>query len=387
MSIWIHDIATMNPGVAYTQAYASEKMQSWIEDERLKRMVRMLYQKSGIDQRYSVIRQFDEGTPGDFFPLGADGRRRELSTAERNEIYTREAGPLAVELAKKALAENKTFNAADITHVITISCTGFYNPGPDYQIIRELGLPAATQRYHLGFMGCYAAFPGLKMAKQFCQADPDAVVLVMCLELCSIHLQLNERDDSMLANSLFADGAAVAIVSAREPANDRSAYRMGDFHSTLIPSGEADMAWTVGDLGFDIALSSYVPKIIGANIQEAVKAVLKAGHFTLEDIGTWAVHPGGKAIVENVVKSLGLDAAQVAASHQVLRQYGNMSSATVLFVLKEILEKESGQKQEEVCAMAFGPGLTVEMGLLEARRVAQADSRPESDRPLLAVAG
>jgi predicted naringenin-chalcone synthase len=371
MSVWIQHIETMNPGVAYSQAYASRKMQEWTEDDRLKRMTRILYKKSGIDRRYSVITSFDQNLPGDFFPLGDDGRRRELSTAERNAIYTRETQRLSVDLARKTIAACPGIEVDDITHVITVSCTGFCNPGPDYHIVNDLGLSHATQRYNLGFMGCYAAFPGLRMARQFCEANPDSVVLVMCLELCSLHLQLNDREDSMLANSLFSDGAAAVIVSARDPEPTQSAYRFGEFHSSLVPSGKADMAWTIGDLGFDIALSSYVPKIIGANIRQAIRPLFDSCRLKLEDVGTWAIHPGGKAIVDKVTESLGLDDAQVAASLKVLREYGNMSSVTVLFVLREILCRDDAPRKEDICAMAFGPGLTVEMGMLEAQRYRQ----------------
>jgi len=374
MSVWIQHIETMNPGLAYSQDYASRKMQEWTADDRLKRMTRVLYQKSGIDRRYSVITSFDQNLPGDFFPLGADGRRRELSTAERNAIYTRESHRLAVDLGRQTVANCPNIETADITHVITVSCTGFCNPGPDYHIVNELGLSYATERYHLGFMGCYAAFPGLRMARQFCEANPEAVVLVMCLELCSLHLQLNDREDSLLANSLFADGAAAVIVSAREPDPQQSCYRFGAFHSSLIPSGKADMAWTIGDLGFDIALSSYVPKIIGTNIREAIKPVLASRRFDLGDVRTWAVHPGGKVIIDKVAESLDLQAEQVAASRKVLGEYGNMSSATVLFVLREILKASDAPAREDVCTMAFGPGLTVEMGLLEAQRAPRQDS-------------
>jgi len=377
MSVWIQHIETMNPGVAYPQDYASRKMQEWAVDDRLKRMTRVLYQKSGIDRRYSVITSFDQGLPGDFFPLGADGKRRELTTAERNAIYTRESHRLAVDLAHQTIANCSGITAADISHVVTVSCTGFCNPGPDYHIVHDLGLSYATQRYNLGFMGCYAAFPGLRMAKQFCEANPEAVVLVMCLELCSLHLQLNDREDSLLANSLFSDGAAAVIVSARPPQAGQACYRFGEFHSSLIPDGQADMAWTIGDLGFDIALSSYVPKIIGANIREALKPVLASQRLDVSNIATWAVHPGGKSIVDKVAESLGLEASQVAASRKVLGEYGNMSSATVLFVLREILAQAEAPLREDVCAMAFGPGLTVEMGLLEAQRPPRID-RAES---------
>lgn len=368
MAVWIQHLETMNPGIAYAQSYASSKMQEWAEDERIKRMTRVLYRKSGIDRRYSVITSFDQNLPGDFFPLGADGKRRELTTAERNAIFTREAHRLSVELARRTIDKCPGIDNTDITHVITISCTGFCNPGPDYHIVKDLSLSYATQRYNLGFMGCYAAFPGLRMAKQFCEAHPEAVVLVMCLELCSLHLQLNDREDSLLANSLFSDGAAAAIVSARNPLPDQSVYRLVDFHSALVPSGRADMAWTIGDLGFDIALSSYVPKIIGAHIREAVKPVLASCQFAHKDIKSWAVHPGGKAIVDKIARALGLDDTQVTASRKVLRDYGNMSSATILFVLREILNQDDGPQNENVCAMAFGPGLTVEMGLLALMR-------------------
>jgi predicted naringenin-chalcone synthase len=380
MSVWIQHIETMTPEMAYSQEYASSKMQEWTGDERQRRMVRSLHRKSGIDKRHSVITSFDQDLHGEFFPLGADGQRRELSTGERNKIYTRESQRLAVDLARQAIANCPDLETSQITHVVTVSCTGFCNPGPDYHIINELGLSHATQRYNLGFMGCYAAFPGLRMAQQFCVADPAAVVLVMCLELCTLHLQINGGEDSMLANSLFADGAAAAIVSARTPQVDQSCYQLGDFHSSLIPSGKDDMAWTIGDQGFDIALSSYVPKIIGANIRDAIRPVLASRQFGLEDITTWAVHPGGKAIVDKVAESLGLKDDQVAASRKVLRQYGNMSSATILFVLQEILREQDLPRYEDICAMAFGPGLTVEMGLLQAQRaysVNRAETKEE----------
>ena len=377
MSVWIQHIETLTPEMIYSQEYASSKMQEWTADERQRRMVRALYRKSGIDKRHSVITSFDQNLPGDFFPLGADGQRRELSTAERNRIYTRESQRLAVDLARQTIDNYAGLKPSGITHVVTASCTGFCNPGPDFHIINELGLSHATQRYNLGFMGCYAAFPALRMAKQFCEADPAAVVLVMCLELCTLHLQINGGEDSMLANSLFADGAAAAIVSARAPQENQSCFQLGNFHSSLIPSGKDDMAWSIGDLGFDIALSSYVPKIIGANIRDAVRPVLTSGELELEDISIWAVHPGGKAIVDKVAESLALNQDQVAASRNVLRKYGNMSSATILFVLQAILRQQDRPRHEEVCAMAFGPGLTVEMGLLQAQR-AHSPSRAET---------
>ncbi len=159
------------------------------------------------------------------------------------------------------------FSVADVTHIIFASCTGFTNPGPDYHIIRELGLNPGVERYTLGFMGCYAAFPALRMAGQFCEANPRAVVLVVCLELCSLHLQINDQPDSILANSLFADGAAAVVVSSRKPPPEIPAYRLQSFASALVTDGEADMAWDIGNEGFNIVLSSYVPEILGARVR------------------------------------------------------------------------------------------------------------------------
>jgi predicted naringenin-chalcone synthase len=387
MSAWIHHIETITPEHAYMQDYAATKMQEWIADEKQSRIIRVLYKKSGIDQRHSVIGNFDdEQRPEAFFRRDGRDRLQEPSTAARNAIYAREAQRLSVELAGRTISACPGIEAGDISHVITASCTGFSNPGSDYHIVNNLGLSATTQRYNLGFMGCYAAFPALNMARQFCVANPDAVVLVLCLELCTLHLQLNHREDSMLANSLFSDGAAAVIVSARQPQADRSAFRLGDFRSGLVPDGEADMAWTVGDLGFDIALSSYVPRIIGANIRQAIEPLLETGELPLDQVRSWAVHPGGKAILDKVAGSLGLNENQIAASRKVLRDYGNMSSATVLFVLREILNDCQAPERENICAMAFGPGLTVEMGLLEARRCCLSQRTGAVPETLSAVA-
>lgn len=373
MPIWMHRIETILPEFSFSQEAASERMQEWAPDERTRRIIRVLYRQSGIETRHSVVTNFNGNGEDGFFKRGPEGAWCGPGTAARNEMFARESRTLSVDLARKVLDNRPGIAPKDVTHVVTVSCTGFYNPGPDYFIVRDLGIPVSAQRYHLGFMGCYAAFPALRMARQFCEADPRAVVLVMCLELCSLHVQLRAEDDFVLANSLFADGAGAAIVSAREPAPGQSAYRFDDFHSTLVPSGEQDMAWRIGDHGFDIALSSYVPKIIGANIRDFIEPSLAGSGQALDDVETWAVHPGGKSIIDQVQKCLGLRPEQVRASRDVLRDCGNMSSATILFVLRDILMQPSGKAGEKVCAMAFGPGLTVEMALFDAVRAVSGE--------------
>jgi len=360
MNVYLHGIATATPETTYHQPELGKWMQELAGDDRQRRILKALYRSSGIATRHSVL----SGFGNDFFGRTVDGSLIEPGTGERNAIYIREARPLGTSAGEKLLASLPEFAPEQVTHVVTASCTGFFNPGLDYFLVRDLGLPAATERYHLGFMGCYAAFPALRMASQFCQANPQAVVLVLCLELCSLHIQLGDREDQLLANALFADGAGAALVSARPPAQGRPALRLDRFRSALVPDGESDMAWAVGNRGFDIALSSYVPKILGANIAALVDDLLPEAGRDRDDIASWAVHPGGKSILDQVEKALDLDPAQIAVPRQVLRDYGNMSSATILFVLKQLLDNPpagSGQ----ICSMAFGPGLTVELALLE----------------------
>jgi len=366
MTAWIHRIDTIVPDFSFGQDEASLKMQEWARDERERRLIRAVYRSSGIERRHAVVKNFDGDGADRFFAPGPDGTLRGPGTAARNDIFAAESRALSVALARKVVDRCPGIGPGDITHVVTVSCTGFYNPGPDYYIVRELGLSDGTQRYHLGFMGCYAAFPALRMAAQFCEADPSAVVLVMCLELCSLHAQLKGTEDAILANSLFSDGGGAAIVSGREPAPGLPAYGIGGFRSTLVPSGELDMTWRIGDRGFDIALSSYVPKIIGANIRGAVDPALARCGLSLATVDSWAIHPGGKSIIDQVQRSLGLRPEQVEASREILRDYGNMSSASIFFVLEKILERHPETGGGTVFAVAFGPGLTVETAHFQA---------------------
>lgn len=359
MSAYLHAIGTATPAHLYRQEEVSRWMQEVAGDEHQRRLLKALYRSSGIATRHTVIPEFGR----DFFRRDTHGALIEPGTGARNALYVEAARQLGREAGEALFAALPEHRAGEITQVITASCTGFCNPGLDYFLVRDLGLPTTVERYHLGFMGCYAAFPALRMAARFCQADPSATVLVLCLELCSLHLQLGARDDQLLANALFADGAAAALVSGRPPAAGRSALRLDQFASALIPAGEAAMAWSIGDRGFDISLSSYVPKLLGANIGGVVDALLTDAGRERAEIAAWAVHPGGKAILDQVERALALGPEQLHSSRQVLHDYGNMSSATSLFVLRQLLEAPSSAARR-ICSMAFGPGLTVELALL-----------------------
>jgi predicted naringenin-chalcone synthase len=286
---------------------------------------------------------------------------------------------MAVELAQRLLDGDSGFVRDQITHVITVSCTGFANPGADYRIVTELGMPAGVQRYNLGFMGCYAALPALRMAQQFCLARPNAVVLIICLELCSLHMQMKSTPDSILANALFSDGAAAVLVSARQPAQDRPALALNHFGSAIAAEGVADMAWEIGNRGFNLVLSSYVPDVIASNVRQTVGDLLSEQGMTATSVPIWAIHPGGRAILDKVEHSLALETWQLEASREVLRDCGNMSSATILFVLQRILAKRCSEPADLV-AMAFGPGLTIESGLFQIMP-AQQPAHAGEDRP------
>lgn len=300
------------------------------------------------------------------FRIQPDGTMRVPTTGERNALYTREARKLFTSAARGIFEERPDLQPASVTHVITVSCTGFYAPGPDLDIVNALGLSPATQRLHIGFMGCYAALPALRMANSITGNDPDAVVLIVAAELCTLHLKFESDTDSLLSTTVFADGCAAALVTGGDTPPRDGALRIDQLHSLVTPNGAEDMAWTIGDHGFDMVLSSYIPDIIEGNLDSVLAPVWKGYGLTPDDISIWAVHPGGRAIVDKVQDALELSEVQVASSRKILREYGNMSSATVLFVLRDVMSqlRENSAEEQRVLAMAFGPGLTVETGLM-----------------------
>ena len=334
------------------------------------RLVGAAFDSSGIDTRHTVLEELTLDGPVED-PLFFDQKELRIlspSTKTRNEIYAEQGTTLFVEAARKALDAASGIEAADITHVVTVSCTGFFAPGPDYKVVRALDLPPSVQRYHLGFMGCYAAFPALRSAKAFCDADPDAVVLVISAELCSLHVRTSNNPDTIVGSSLFADGAAAAVISARDIPLDGPALSLDHFETVLTPVGEESMAWNIGDEGFEMVLGTYVPHIIDDHIVGALEPLLARDPslqgLDYSDIEHWAIHPGGRSILDKVEAKLGLTEQQLVPAREILRRYGNMSSATVMFVLKHILDQPASPGNDRICSMAFGPGLTVETALL-----------------------
>lgn len=353
MKTYIHDIVTAVPPYTYDQnGFVREFMKDHVPGDRMtKAILHKIYSASGIGTRHSVIPDFSPDEPSGLYFDKATNEVRSPGTGARNDLYKTWASALYVKVASELLANTGTA-PEEVTHVITVSCTGFYAPGPDYDIVRQCGLNDTTRRYHIGFMGCYAAFPALKLAQTICTAEPDAVILVVTTELCTLHLNFSGDTDAMLSASVFADGAAGALVSNRSPKG--RAMCLDSFQTRLTPQGEQDMAWTIGDHGFDMVLSAYVPEILQANLGDILSDLP-------DDIQHWAIHPGGRAILDKVEQGLSLPSDALNASRKVLHENGNMSSATILFVLKEMLHGEPGR----ILGMAFGPGLTVETAILE----------------------
>lgn len=373
MSVYIHNVECQVPETYYSQSLVEQKMRGWLGgSRRAGRYIESIYKDSGIDKRHSVI-----ADPDSFFKPSGNGRVTTPTTKQRNDIFAESARKMFVELGDKAVCGCENADFGDITHVVTVSCTGFFNPGPDYEIVKQLGLSRDVQRFNLGFMGCYGAFPALRLARTICRAERGATVLIVAVELCSLHAQLGEDLDSILGGAIFADGGASAVISAGEPVPGQAAFELDDFTATVIPDSEGDMAWTIGDTGFEMVLSQHVPKIIECNIGQVVLPWLNERGVSISDVQHWAVHPGGKSILDKIETSLGIE-NQLEESRSVLRRFGNMSSAAVLFVLKDILARPNAKSREPVLAMAFGPGLTAELGLMSKRAALAAGERSEA---------
>ena len=373
MPVSIRSIETVVPATAVPQQAVRELFAGQPGTSRLqRRMIAAAFDAAAIETRHTVLPELaGGGVPGRGFLDPATGALQPLPTGRRNAVYREAAAELFITAAKQALAAAPGVLPGDVSHVVTVSCTGFYAPGPDIDIVRALGLSPTVQRYHVGFMGCYAAFPALRAAADFCRADPDAVVLVVAVELCTLHLRPAVDADTVLSCSLFADGGAAAVVTARPAPPGAALLDLDAFGSTVVVEGQHDMAWTIGDEGFEMVLSAQVPRLVGEHVRTALEPLLGPGGDGYPEVQAWAVHPGGRSILDRVQAALQLAPEQLAPSREVLRRYGNMSSATVLFVLQSLL-RAAPVGAGGVCALAFGPGLSVEAARLTRRTVSGA---------------
>jgi predicted naringenin-chalcone synthase len=317
-----------------------------LADERARRLFARMAERSQIEHRYSCLAPSDDPELVDC--QGFYRRGDFPDTAERMARYDREALPLARSaVADLGLADRERER---ITHIVVASCTGFVAPGLDLQLAGALGLKPSVERTCVGFMGCYAALPALKLARHIVRSEPDSRVLVVALELCTLHLQESGNIDELLSFLLFADGCAAALVTA-----DPEGIEVRDFAAAILPDTDRHITWNVGAAGFDMHLSGQVPGAIARHIPRLLPDLLPGSGR--QDIALWAVHPGGRTILDAVDEALELDPEALAHSRRVLRDYGNMSSGTILFVLRDVLDSNA---RGPGCAMAFGPGVAVE---------------------------
>lgn len=342
---YINRIATAVPPHQVHDKFVSYVPQI-VEDERMRKLFSRLASKCQIERRYSVIRpapELERLDSDDFFTRG-----RFPSTEQRMKLFEREAFRLAEKPLKDVLAK---IDSQSITHLIVTSCTGFYAPGLDLEIQKSFALRSDLERTNVGFMGCYAAINALKLADHIVQSRPDSKVLLVNLELCTLHLQESTDPEQLMAFLQFADGCAVTLVSS-----DSFGLRIDGFRAEVFDQGKELIQWHVGDTGFEMILSADVPKALGAGLETVAKKILPED--SREKMKLWAIHPGGRSILDAVQTKLEIPADEMKYSREVLRDYGNMSSATVLFVLAKMLS-EPGTHGRGI-AMAFGPGLTVE---------------------------
>jgi alpha-pyrone synthase len=364
----IQAIGTATPPhrISQDKHYAILESANGLTREEKLRM-RMIYSRSGIEYRHSVLEEFGgEDRPENliFHPAG------ELCApiSRRMEVYEQHAATLCVQAANTCFETLPELKPQDITHLVTFSCTGMYAPGLDVQLVQRLGLQRNVERTCINFMGCYAGINALKTAYHIARSEPDAVIMLAGVELCSLHYQKSSDQNQMLANALFSDGAAVSIVSSRKLAKEYNTpcLRLESFYSEFDQDGIEDMVWRIGDIAFDLRLSPEVPNLVKGAIAGLVNKLLSKAELKQADIDFYAIHPGGVKILEACEKELGLTKEQNEVSYKILRNFGNMSSVTILFVLAEYMAKLSPDYPgKKILTCAFGPGLTIESMIVE----------------------
>ncbi len=325
-------------------------LQQYGVSEKYVHRISRMYDNSMIEHRFSAIGDF---TASNDKPVLLKSKTQEASTEDRMKIYFEIAPKMAIDAVRSILQQT---DFKDLTHIITVSCTGLAAPVLDIILLQELQLPNNITRHSVNFMGCYAGFHALKMAKAICAEHATAKVLIVDVELCTLHFQNEFSMDNVASTLLFADGAAAIMVSNKK---ENSLFEINSFYTEVDLKGKKDMAWQLGPSGFKMTLSSYIPGIISENIQPLIQHAVGDS----DTIKHWAIHPGGKNILMECARALNLNTGELSASFEILRYYGNMSSVTIFYVLKA-LQKKAHLSGDKIFAAGFGPGLTIESAIL-----------------------
>jgi predicted naringenin-chalcone synthase len=362
MTLAIAGLGTALPDFRIDQERAARLAQVLCLDRRQAPLVPTLYRQTGISRRHMVLSEaivadVIDGTrhSGSIWLPRATADDFGPTTAQRMQVYVAEAMPLAIRAARAALVDSAV-PARDITHVVTVSCTGFSAPGIDIALIKGLGLRPTVERTHVGFMGCHGALNGLRVAGALIGSDSSARVLLCAVELCSIHYRYGWDPKRVVANALFADGAA-ALVGIPVELAPEDAWKVSATGACIFPDCEYAMTWEIGDHGFNMSLSTRVPNLIEQNLRPWLEPWLQQSRLRIDDIASWAVHPGGPRVLASVARAVGIDEASLAVSHEVLSCHGNMSSPTVLFIINRLRRQGAPLP---CLALGFGPGLAGE---------------------------
>ncbi len=381
----ISGIGTAVPAHHVHQNDAAEAaMNRCCETPRQTKLLPVLYRMTTVKTRGSVLLQperspipsaphpvdasgatwfFPETASSDSASGNGNGRQKKSfspSTRQRMEQFLIHAPNLAIEASREAM-EEADVDPTEITHLVAVTCTGFGSPGLEYEMIKGLGLSPDVTRTHIGFMGCHAALNALQVADAFARAQEDAKILLCCVELCTLHFQYGWHDQQVVANALFSDGAASVVITGAHAAHKEGHLRIRGTASSIIDDTYDEMSWHVGDHGFDMTLSPAVPDVIRRTLRPWTEAFLADHDLSVDDIASWAIHAGGPRIVTAAGEALDLPETDLLAARHILQTHGNMSSATVLFIMRELLQQ---QAKRPMVALAFGPGLIVEGALL-----------------------
>ncbi|NVO11833.1 MAG: type III polyketide synthase [Bacteroidales bacterium] len=358
----IISIGTSVPLYGTKQGVILNYMHDAYGNEEVSRKLNILFNHSGIETRYSVVSDFANPKKETHLLNGVQGLK---NVEERMNIFKENAVSLAIRAIQNSIEKiNTTVSNFGFTHLITVSCTGLYAPGIDAELVEQLNLPNDIFRTSINFLGCNAAFHALKLGDMIARTEEDAKVLIVCVELCTLHFQPKNNHDNLLSNTIFGDGAAALIITSDSygKKHQHKGLSIDGFYSLLLSNGKNLMGWNITPVNFEMILDSRVPEFIGDEIESIILKASKKFNIQPESINNWAIHPGGKKILDTIKKQLQLADIDLHYSYKILSEYGNMSSPTILFVLNEILESQL-KSNETIFSIGFGPGISIETAL------------------------
>ena len=331
-------------------------------NEVASRKLNVLFHNSGIHTRYSAIPDFDKSRHQHIFFNGTPSK---ANVENRLSVFKERAIPLAMDAVHTSFKNiNTTVTEFGITHLITVTCTGIHAPGLDAELIYQLDLPKDIFHTSVNFLGCNAAFHALKIADMISKTDEHAKILIVCVELCTLHFQAKDNNANLLSNTIFGDGAAAVIITAdKHPGyHHQNTLSINGFYSLLLNKGKELMGWNITPVNFEMILDARIPEVLGEEVNSIFNNAVARFNVPPQSITNWAIHPGGKKILDVIKRKLKLSDEDVLCSYKILDEYGNMSSPTILFVLNELMQ-EKNKQGETVFSIGFGPGLSIETAL------------------------